>query len=61
MPASLPEAGLPQYDAGAARRKFPLRSGADERQDMARNLCRCTGYERIIDAVMSLQDVETAP
>ncbi len=35
---------------------FPTR--AEVKTAMVGNLCRCTGYERIIDAVMSLQNTE---
>jgi len=41
-------------------RDTPAPSRAEVKTAMVGNLCRCTGYERIIDAVMSLQDTESA-
>jgi aerobic-type carbon monoxide dehydrogenase small subunit (CoxS/CutS family) len=40
----------------------PTPSRAEVKSAMTGNICRCTGYERIIDALMSLQTLEqTSP
>ncbi len=40
----------------------PAPSRAEVKSAMTGNICRCTGYERIVDAVMSLQgDGEASP
>ncbi len=39
------------------RNAAPTRSGIKEA--LSGNMCRCTGYERIIDAVMSIRETET--
>lgn len=41
-------------------RTNPAPSRAEVKSAMTGNICRCTGYERIVDAVMSLQQNEAA-
>jgi len=39
----------------------PRPSRADVKSALVGNICRCTGYERIIDAVMSLHNQAEGP
>ncbi|MEI4262067.1 (2Fe-2S)-binding protein [Roseovarius sp. D0-M9] len=41
-------------------RENPAPKRAEVKTALVGNVCRCTGYERIIDAVMSLQNTEGA-
>ena len=41
-----------------ALRKLPLDSEAEVREALAGNLCRCTGYQHIVDAVLTINTKE---
>lgn len=41
-------------------KRNPTPSRAEVKTAMAGNMCRCTGYEQIVDAVMSIQETEGA-
>ncbi|HLH67513.1 MAG TPA: (2Fe-2S)-binding protein [Candidatus Dormibacteraeota bacterium] len=43
----------------AALRQGPLRSEDEVREALSGNLCRCTGYQQIVDAVLSLGEAAT--
>ncbi len=44
-------AGFHRRDARPVARASPTRTDAEIREALAGNLCRCTGYEKILDAV----------
>ena len=41
--------------------KLPLASEDEIRGALAGNLCRCTGYQNIVDAVLALKHTESSP
>ncbi len=42
-------------------RKYPLASDDDIRRGLSGNLCRCTGYEHIVNAVRAVVKLKGAP
>jgi aerobic-type carbon monoxide dehydrogenase small subunit (CoxS/CutS family) len=40
-------------------RKYPLASDEEIREGLSGNLCRCTGYEHIVDAVRAVAKAQT--
>jgi len=40
-------------------KKYPLASDAEIREGLSGNLCRCTGYEHIVDAVRAVAKART--
>ena len=42
-------------------RKYPLETDDEIRDGLSGNICRCTGYQHIVDAVRAAQDERDKP
>ena len=53
--------GLPHHDHRRASRDNPDPTEDEAREVIAGNLCRCTGYQNIVDAVLRAAEIAAAP